>query len=117
MSSPPLPIGTMVSTPTTRGTRMEFSAPTVRYAGVIANLTGNPAMSVPLHWNDDGMPIGVHFLASFGDEATLFRLAAQLEEHSRGTAECHRSTPRARPPRGCSRKARLPELAVGLEQF
>ncbi len=36
-------------------------------------------MSVPLHWNDDGVPIGVHFLASFGDEATLLRLAAQLE--------------------------------------
>ena len=33
-------------------------------------------MSVPLHWNDDGMPIGVHFLASVGDDATLSRLAA-----------------------------------------
>jgi amidase len=59
---------------------MEVSAPTVRYAGVVANLTGNPAMSVPLHWNDDGMPIGAHFLGPFGDEATLFRLAAQLEQ-------------------------------------
>jgi amidase len=36
-------------------------------------------MSVPLSWNDEGMPIGVHFLAPFGDEATLFRLASQLE--------------------------------------
>jgi amidase len=43
------------------------------------NLTGNPAMSVPLWWNDDGLPIGVHFLGRFGDEATLIRLAAQLE--------------------------------------
>jgi amidase len=51
----------------------------VRYAGVVANLTGNPAMSVPLWWNDDGLPIGVHFLGRFGDEATLIRLAAQLE--------------------------------------
>ena len=50
-----------------------------RYAGVVANLTGNPAMSVPLWWNDDGLPIGVHFLGRFGDEATLIRLAAQLE--------------------------------------
>jgi amidase len=36
-------------------------------------------MSVPLFWNVDGLPIGTHFVARFGDEATLFRLAAQLE--------------------------------------
>ena len=47
---------------------------------MIANITGNPAMSVPLHWNDDGLPIGMHFLGRFGDEATLFRLAGQLEQ-------------------------------------
>jgi amidase len=36
-------------------------------------------MSVPLYWNADGLPIGTHFIARYGDEATLFRLAAQLE--------------------------------------
>jgi amidase len=36
-------------------------------------------MSVPLHWNDAGLPIGVHFSAAFGAEALLIRLAAQLE--------------------------------------
>jgi Asp-tRNA(Asn)/Glu-tRNA(Gln) amidotransferase A subunit family amidase len=36
-------------------------------------------MSVPLSWDADGLPIGVHFAGRFGDEATLFRLAAQLE--------------------------------------
>lgn len=43
------------------------------------NTTGNPAMSVPLHWSAAGLPVGVHFVAPFGDETTLFRLAAQLE--------------------------------------
>jgi amidase len=45
----------------------------------ISNITGQPAMSVPLVWNDDNLPIGTHFIGRFGDEATLFRLAAQLE--------------------------------------
>ena len=58
---------------------LERGGPTVAYAGVVANITGNPAMSVPLAWNDDGLPIGVHFLGRFGAEATLFRLASQLE--------------------------------------
>jgi amidase len=79
MSAPPLPIGTMVSTPEDPWRSLQVSGPTVRYAGIVANLTGNPAMSVPLWWNDEGLPIGVHVLGRFGDEATLIRLAAQLE--------------------------------------
>jgi amidase len=46
----------------------------------IANATGQPAMSVPLYWNEAGLPVGSHFIGRFGDEATLFRLAAQLEQ-------------------------------------
>lgn len=44
------------------------------------NMTGQPAMTVPLHWTAAGVPVGVMFAAGFGDEATLFRLAAQLEQ-------------------------------------
>jgi amidase len=44
------------------------------------NATGQPAMSVPLHWTAQGLPIGMHFVGRFGDEATLFRLAGQLEQ-------------------------------------
>ncbi len=46
----------------------------------LCNATGQPAMSVPLYWNKEGLPIGTHFIGRFGDEATLFRLASQLEE-------------------------------------
>ncbi len=45
----------------------------------LANITGHPSMNVPLVWNADGLPIGTMFTGRFGDEATLFRLAAQLE--------------------------------------
>ena len=46
----------------------------------VFNMTGQPSMSVPLHWSPDGLPIGVMFSARFGEEATLFRLGAQLEK-------------------------------------
>jgi amidase len=45
----------------------------------VANVTGQPSMSVPLYWNTQGLPIGTMFTGRFGDEATLLRLAAQLE--------------------------------------
>ncbi len=45
----------------------------------LANATGAPAMSLPLHWTADGLPVGVQVIAPFGGEAVLFRLAAQIE--------------------------------------
>ena len=46
----------------------------------LSNLTGTPSMSVPLHWTPEGLPLGSHFIAPFGQEARLLRLAAQLEQ-------------------------------------
>jgi amidase len=44
------------------------------------NISGQPAMSVPLAWNKAGLPLGMMFSAKSGDEGTLFRLAGQLEQ-------------------------------------
>ena len=46
----------------------------------VQNVTGQPAINLPLHWNADGLPIGVQFVAPFGDELTLLQLATELEQ-------------------------------------
>ena len=53
-----------------------------RYGSLTAmsNASGNPAMSVPLGLSKKGLPIGTQFIGRFGDEATLFRIASQLEK-------------------------------------
>jgi amidase len=57
----------------------EGLAPMVPFTAV-CNATGVPAMSVPLEWSDEGLPIGLHFVGRFGAEEMLFSLAAQLEQ-------------------------------------
>ena len=75
LAEPPPPLGAINSSPDGQALLGRF----VAFAGIVANITGGPAMSVPLHWTAEGLPIGVHFLGRYGDEATLLRLAAQLE--------------------------------------
>lgn len=73
-----LPLGT-VRTDDTLDRYEEGLAPMVPFTSV-CNMTGVPAMSVPLAWAEDGLPIGMHFVGRFGAEEMLFSLAAQLEE-------------------------------------
>lgn len=78
LSEPPVPLGTFDSPPENPLQGLYRAVDFVPFTP-ICNATGQPAMSVPLYWNADGLPVGVHFIGRFGDEATLFRLAAQLE--------------------------------------
>lgn len=78
MNTPPPPLGFFDHVKDDRSrarVRMEAAA----YYTSFCNVTGQPAISLPLHWTDDGLPVGVHLIGRFGDEATLFRLSAQLE--------------------------------------
>ncbi len=78
LAEPPVPLGTFDAKPEDAMAGMKRSGSFSPFTA-IQNMTGQPAMSVPLYWNDAGLPIGVQFAARYGDEATLFRLAAQLE--------------------------------------
>ncbi|MFV0279181.1 MAG: amidase [Rhodoblastus sp.] len=75
---PPLKLGEI----DTMGDLSTISATLAAYmpATAMFNMSGQPAMSVPLAWNAAGLPLGMMFAGRFGDEGTLFRLAAQLEQ-------------------------------------
>ena len=79
MRIPPTKIGSFQSSPDDPMKWIRLALSFVAFTRT-QNITGQPAMSVPLYWNEDNIPIGVQFAGRFGDEATLFRLAAQLEQ-------------------------------------
>ena len=78
LASPPLPVGAFDIESADVDGWVEQLAAFLPFTYPF-NVSGQPAASVPLHWNGDGLPIGVQFAARYGDEATLFRIAGQLE--------------------------------------
>ena len=78
-NEPPVPLGTFEAPPDSPLTAIFRSGGFASFTALY-NVTGQPAASIPLFWNDAGLPIGTHLVGRFGDEATLLRLSAQLEE-------------------------------------
>lgn len=78
IAEPPPPLGTFDSPPDNPLHGLFRAAEVVPFTPPF-NGTGQPAISLPLHWNADGLPIGVQLVARFGREDVLLRVAAQLE--------------------------------------
>ena len=78
MCQPPYPLGVLDLMSDDAEAYMRAILGAIGFTSLF-NSAGGPAMSVPLAWSRAGLPIGVQFAAPFGDEATLFRLGAQLE--------------------------------------
>lgn len=79
LGTPPVKLGTFNMDE--RDPQKAF-APLIDYVPFTAmqNVTGQPAINLPLYWNKDGLPIGVQFVGRFGDELTLLKLAGELEK-------------------------------------
>ena len=78
IAEPPPPLGTFDSPPDNPLHGIFRAASLVPFTPPF-NVTGQPGISLPLHWNDEGLPIGVQLVAAYGREDLLIRLAAQLE--------------------------------------
>jgi amidase len=75
----PTPLGAFDSPADNPLEGMAMSTTVVLYTAPF-NITGQPAISLPLHWSEDGLPVGVQLVAAYGREDLLVRVAAQLEE-------------------------------------
>ncbi len=78
-AQPPLPIGILNMDREDLQQMFREMISFIPYTGIY-NLTGQPSANIPLYWNAAGLPIGTMFTTRYGDEATLFRLAAQIEQ-------------------------------------
>jgi amidase len=78
LGEPPPPLGTYDDSGDDPLRAIERAKVTAAFAGAY-NATGQPAISLPLHWSEDGLPIGVQLVAQLGREDLLIRVAAQLE--------------------------------------
>ncbi len=78
LGEPPVPLGTFDSPPDDPLAGFLRAAPYATFTAPF-NATGQPAISLPLYWNEAGLPIGVQFVGRFGDEETLLALAGELE--------------------------------------
>jgi amidase len=78
MCSPPWPIGVLSLSTSDRNAYFSALNRSIGFTSLF-NASGNPAANLPLHWSAQGLPVGVQIVAPFGDEATIFRLAAQIE--------------------------------------
>ena len=78
MAMPPHPLGLLSLSNADPGAQGAAVLQTVGYTQ-LANATGHPAMSVPLYWNEQDLPVGVQFLGRMNGEGALYRLAGQLE--------------------------------------
>jgi amidase len=79
MAEPPVKLGELTATPDNPMRGFLRSIPFVAFTAVF-NVTGQPAISLPLYWNAQGLPIGAHLVAAYGREDLLIRIAAQLEQ-------------------------------------
>ncbi|HYZ97596.1 MAG TPA: amidase family protein, partial [Acidimicrobiales bacterium] len=78
LGEPPPPLGSFASPPENPLHGLFRAGEFVPFTPLF-NVTGQPAISLPLHWNDASLPIGVQLVAAFGAEDVLLRVAAQLE--------------------------------------
>src|SRR5262249_62427735 len=79
LAAPPPLLGQFVSTPDNPLAAARRAERLIPFTPAF-NITGQPAISLPLHWNAAGLPVGVHLVAAYGREDLLIRVAAQLEQ-------------------------------------